>query len=137
MPKHPAYYDSQAVAAASENVDIYEIREAKREGCPAFRSGRVYRDELLAWLEEKKLKRIYSASLHSDEGKNRQLVIVSLLHSVRWLRINARTPHKANTSRFITFRRPFDAFAAFTAPWDESTGAISSTAVYLVSLASR
>ena len=54
MPKHPAYYDSQAAAAAALGIDIYEIREAKRQGCPAFRSGRVYRDELLQWFERKR-----------------------------------------------------------------------------------
>jgi hypothetical protein len=37
----------------------------------------------------------------------------------------------------LSFRRPFDAFAALTALWDESTDAISSTAVYVISLPSR
>ena len=50
MLKQPLYYDSQAAAAAALNIDIYEIRVAKRQGCPAFRSGRVYRRELLDWL---------------------------------------------------------------------------------------
>ena len=38
MPKQPAYFDSQAAAAATLKIEIDEIREAKREGCPAFRS---------------------------------------------------------------------------------------------------
>ena len=75
MPRNTAYFDSQASAAASLGIDIYEIPDAKSAGCPAFRSGRVYRDELLTWLEEKKLERIHSASSHSDEGKNRQRMI--------------------------------------------------------------
>ena len=55
MANHdPAYYDSQASAAAALNVDIYLLREAKSEGCPAFRSGRVYREPLLEWLGKHK-----------------------------------------------------------------------------------
>ena len=54
MPKQPAYFDSQASAAASLGIDIYEIREAKGAGCKAFRSGRVYPDILLPWLERKR-----------------------------------------------------------------------------------
>lgn len=54
MPKQVAYFDSQACAAASLGIDIYEIKAAKAEGCPAFRSGRVYKKELLAWLKEKR-----------------------------------------------------------------------------------
>jgi len=51
-----AYFDSQASAAAALKIDISELRKAKREGCPAFRSGRVYRAELLRWLGEKRLE---------------------------------------------------------------------------------
>jgi hypothetical protein len=51
--KPPAYYDSQGAAAAALNIDIYVLREAKAEGCPAFRSGRVYWKELLDWLENR------------------------------------------------------------------------------------
>jgi hypothetical protein len=53
VPKQIDYFDSQASAAAALKVDIYDLREAKRQGCPAFRSGRVYRDELLQWFERK------------------------------------------------------------------------------------
>lgn len=52
MAKFPAYFDSQAQAAAILNIDISELREAKAEGCPAFRSGRVYIAPLLAWFAE-------------------------------------------------------------------------------------
>jgi hypothetical protein len=54
MRKKPAYFDSQASAAAVLKIDIYQLREAKAEGCLAFRSGRVYRDEFLAWLAERR-----------------------------------------------------------------------------------
>ena len=54
MPRQPAYFDSQASAAAALKIDIYDLREAKAEGCPAFRSGRVYRKPLLAWFNEKR-----------------------------------------------------------------------------------
>ncbi len=61
MPKQPAYFDSQAATAAALKIDIDDIREAKREGCPAFRSGRVYGKELLKWLETRALQNAGSA----------------------------------------------------------------------------
>ncbi len=64
MPKQPAYFDSQAAAAATLKIEIDEIREAKREGCPAFRSGRVYGKELLSWLETRALQNSASAKLN-------------------------------------------------------------------------
>src|SRR6266550_8778528 len=54
MLRRPAYFDSQAQAAATLKIDISELREAKAEGCPAFRSGRVYTAPLLAWFAEKR-----------------------------------------------------------------------------------
>ena len=57
MPNQPAYFDSQASAAAALGIDIEVLREAKRQGCPAFRSGRVYRDELLRWLQTRDLQK--------------------------------------------------------------------------------
>jgi hypothetical protein len=56
MPHEVAYFDSQASAAAALNISIEEIRRAKRGGCPAFRSGRVYKKPLLKWLAENKPK---------------------------------------------------------------------------------
>ena len=64
MPKQPAYFDSQAAAAATLKIEIDDIREAKREGCPAFRSGRVYGKELLSWLETRALQNTASAKLN-------------------------------------------------------------------------
>jgi hypothetical protein len=64
MPKQPAYFDSQASTAAALKIDIDDLREAKREGCPAFRSGRVYRDELLSWLEARALQKTGSVKLN-------------------------------------------------------------------------
>jgi hypothetical protein len=63
MPKQPAYFDSHASAAAALQIDIDDLRQAKREGCPAFRSGRVYRDELLSWLETRALQKNWSEKL--------------------------------------------------------------------------
>ena len=60
MPKQPAYFDSQAFATAALKIDIEELREANRQGCPAFRSGRVYRDKLLSWLQARDLKKVGS-----------------------------------------------------------------------------
>jgi hypothetical protein len=72
MPTQPAYFDSQAAAAAALNIDIDELREAKRQGCPAFRSGRVYREQLLSWLQARDLKKIGSVKLNGiglEEGR--------------------------------------------------------------------
>src|SRR5947208_11349859 len=66
MPKRPAYFDSQAAAAAALNIEIDDIREAKREGCPAFRSGRVYGKELLSWLETRALQNNGSTKLNGS-----------------------------------------------------------------------
>jgi hypothetical protein len=54
--KDIAYFDSQASAAAVLKISIDEIRCAKRAGCPAFRSGRVYKKPLLRWLTKNKSK---------------------------------------------------------------------------------
>ena len=67
MAKRPAYFDSQAQAAATLNIDISELREAKAEGCPAFRSGRVYRDELLRWLKQRRCSKSRADALDADE----------------------------------------------------------------------
>ena len=44
------YFDIQAQAASALGESLDTLREAKRQGCPAFRSGRVYRKELIGWL---------------------------------------------------------------------------------------
>jgi hypothetical protein len=72
MPKQPAYFDSQASAAAALNIHIDELREAKCQGCPAFRSGRVYREPLLSWLQARDLKKIGSVKANGaglEEGR--------------------------------------------------------------------
>ena len=51
------FYDSQQQAAAALGVPIDDIRQAKREGCTAFRSGRVYCEEIRTWLRAKKKQR--------------------------------------------------------------------------------
>jgi hypothetical protein len=67
MPRKPAYFDSQASAAAALKIDISELREAKAEGCPAFRSGRVYHDELIRWLKEHRPSRSKSDAFDAHE----------------------------------------------------------------------
>jgi hypothetical protein len=72
MPKQPAYFDSQASAGAALKVSVDELREAKRQGCPAFRSGRVYRDQLLNWIQERDLKKTGSVASNGvglEEGR--------------------------------------------------------------------
>ena len=59
MPSRlPDYFDSQQSTAATLKIDILDLREAKRAGCPAFRSGRVYTQPLLKWLAKNKSKRM-------------------------------------------------------------------------------
>jgi len=66
MAKRPAYFDSQAQAAATLKIDISDLREAKVEGCPAFRSGRVYTAPLLAWFAEKRQQRAELAAAKNN-----------------------------------------------------------------------
>jgi len=56
----PLFYDSQAAAAAALKIDVYDLRDAKREGCPAFRTGRVYRE--ICSNGSKRKSRIFSTS---------------------------------------------------------------------------
>ena len=49
-------------------IDISQLREAKAEGCPAFRSGRVYTAPLLAWLIEKRQRRADPAAAETVVG---------------------------------------------------------------------
>jgi len=71
MPKQPAYFDSQAAAAAALKIDIEQLREAKCQGCPAFRSGRVYRDELLNWMQARDLEKVASPNgFHPAEDRS-------------------------------------------------------------------
>lgn len=71
MAKQPAYFDSMAAAASVLGIDIEVLREAKRQGCPAFRSGRVYREELLSWLREKHLQKLrVHTGARSETGRS-------------------------------------------------------------------
>jgi hypothetical protein len=75
MANEVAYFDSQASAAAALKIDISELRKAKREGCPAFPSGRVYRAELLSWLEDKRLEAIESVDADEVEPEESQAIV--------------------------------------------------------------
>lgn len=67
MPKQPAYFDSQASAAATLKIEISELWEAKAQGYPAFRSGRVYRDELLRWRNKYRSSTNKAEAIDADE----------------------------------------------------------------------
>src|SRR5438067_8968936 len=105
MAKRPAYLDSQAQAAAILKIDISDLREAKAEGCPAFRSGRVYTAPLLAWFAEKRRRR---AEL-TAEKKNRDMLDSCLadrsdkdgeLPKSHWDRKKARLDYERALYRF-------------------------------------
>ena len=82
MPKQPAYFDSHAAAAAALNIEIDDIREAKREGCLAFRSGRVYGKELLSWLETRALQNNGSTKLNGSGLKKGRSVIAQTIRGL-------------------------------------------------------
>jgi hypothetical protein len=67
MPRQTAYFDSQASAAAALKLDVYDLRDAKAAGCPAFRSGRVYRDELIKWFENRAHESTARRAAKSDD----------------------------------------------------------------------
>ena len=75
--KRPAYFDSQASAAAALGISIDKIRQAKAAGCPACRSGRVYGDELIAWLEEE--QRLRTAKSNRDPRIDRTMPVAKTI----------------------------------------------------------
>jgi hypothetical protein len=79
MPHEVAYFDSQASAAAALNISIEEIRRAKRAGCPAFRSGRIYKKPLLKWVAENKPKGMKRPARRGPASANYIAKIVSNL----------------------------------------------------------
>ena len=64
-----AYYDSQASAAGALKMDVSLIRDAKRAGSGAFRSGRVHKADLNAWFEKHPPK-IQTAVPSADDKKD-------------------------------------------------------------------
>jgi hypothetical protein len=81
VTKLPAYFDSQASAAATLKIDSAELRQAKAEGCPAFRSGRVYTTPLLAWLAEKRQRRAELAAAKTADESDLRVVDNSERHA--------------------------------------------------------
>ena len=49
--RKPRTFDSLRAAAAALKLPLRTLQAAKRGGCPAFKSNRVYEAELLKWLE--------------------------------------------------------------------------------------
>jgi len=66
----PEYFDSQAQAAAVLKVEIEDLRQAKRDGCPAFRSGRVYRAALESWLAQRRQPEAARIGQLADDDMN-------------------------------------------------------------------
>jgi hypothetical protein len=105
MLKLPAYFDSQRQAAAILKIDISELRQAKAEGCPAFRSGRVYTAPLLAWFAEKHQRHAELAAAETGDGMmDQQLVDNSEndgeLPKSHWDRKKARLDYERALYRF-------------------------------------
>ena len=49
--KAPIVFDSLAAAAGGLGIQKFYLSAWKAKGCPAFRGGRVYLDELRKWLK--------------------------------------------------------------------------------------
>ena len=103
--KLPAYFDSQRQAAAILKIDISELREAKAEGCPAFRSGRVYTAPLLAWFAEKHQRRAELAAAETGDGMMDQHLVGNSendgeLPKSHWDRKKARLDYERALYRF-------------------------------------
>jgi hypothetical protein len=64
-----AFFDSQQQAAALLNVPIGLISQAKREGCLAFRSGRVYVEPIKEWLARAR----HAAKRPREEDNEREI----------------------------------------------------------------
>jgi hypothetical protein len=105
MAKRPAYFDSQASAAATLKIDISELREAKAEGCQAFRSGRVYTAPLLDWLAKKRQRRADLAAAKTANGVVDQSLVNDSeedgeLPKSHWDRKKARLDYERALYRF-------------------------------------
>ena len=105
MAKHPGYFDSQASAAATLKIDISELREAKTEGCPAFRSGRVYTAPLLDWLAKKRQRGADLAAAKTANGVVDQSLVKDFekdgeLPKSHWDRKKARLDNERALYRF-------------------------------------
>jgi len=118
MPKQPAYFDSQASAAATLKMEISELREAKAEGCPAFRSGRVYSTPLLAWLAEKRRQRARLENEKTDDGSFVEGPEKKVeLPKSYWDRQKARLDYERSLFRFETEKKKY-------VPLEEICGAV-------------
>ena len=54
--KKSLFFDNQKQAASVLGISIDLLRDWKGEGCTAFRSGRIYREELEIWMREKGIR---------------------------------------------------------------------------------
>jgi hypothetical protein len=95
MAREPAYFDSQASAASVLNIDIDVLRDAKAAGCPAFRSGRVYKKELQEWLRKNARKKssVRNADdeiVSAQDWENRRQLLFDLLEFIHSAYIDGR-----------------------------------------------
>lgn len=75
-------FDAMSSASKILEIPISEIKRAKAGGCSGFRHGRIYRKDLLEWLEENS-EEIGSASTINDvvsdaEMESRKLAAITL-----------------------------------------------------------
>ena len=142
MTKLPRYFDSQASAAATLKIDISELRQAKAEGCPAFRSGRVYSAPLLAWFAEKRRRQAEFAAARTAEGiSDRELVDgpgkdVELPKS-HWDRKKARLDYERALHKFEIEKEKYVPLAEITAAVGQALSGFRTALNMLPSSAAR
>ena len=75
---------SHAAAQKLWGIPLSELARAKREGCPAFKGSRIYRDPLIDWLKANPLPQITGRGDSEEELKNRKLkaIVETLEHKL-------------------------------------------------------
>ena len=141
MTHLPPYFDSQRSAAATLKIDISELRQAKAEGCPAFRSGRVYTVPLLAWLTEKRQRHAELAAAktadESDVGVVDTAERDAELPKSHWDRKKARLDYERALYKFEIEKEKYVPLAEITAAVGQALSGFRTALNMLPSSAAR
>lgn len=74
---NPTYFDTQGQCSSILGIDEQELKDWKRQGCPAFKHGRIYRAPLLKWIEAKKAKVRGPSDVAGDPDKETRRAIIA------------------------------------------------------------
>jgi hypothetical protein len=142
MPRKVAYFDTQAQAASVLKLDVYELREAKAAGCPAFRSGRIYAGELLPWLVEWRRQRAAQSNSKStvsmtNNDPGQQAQEDDELPKSHWDRKKARLDYERALYKFEVEKEKYLPIADITAAVGEMLAGFRTALNMLPSSAAR